>query len=83
MATKKASKVRAVDNPKLQEIIGRALVQPQFIKRLRDNPTRALAEYKLDKATEAQVLRGLKLLDQMEKTGQNLENEFGLEHCAV
>ena len=83
MATKKAGKERAVDNRKLQEIIGRALTDPRFVKRLVENPARALAEYKLDKATQALVLRGVKLLVQSERAGRGMESEFGLKYHAV
>ena len=79
----KASKGRSVDNLKLQEIIGRALTDQKFSKRLMENAKQTLAEYELDKATLDLVQRGLKLKGQLDQIGGELSEDFGLKYQSV
>jgi hypothetical protein len=83
MANKKAGKVRGADSRKLQEIIGRAMTEPGFVKRLLASPSRALAEYQLDKETEGLVLRGIELRGKIDKVGEELQEDFGLKYQSV
>jgi hypothetical protein len=80
---KKTSKTRDIDTIKLQEIIGRALTDEKFSKRLGEKGVAALAEYSLDKNTLALISRGLKLRGQIESLGAELEEDFGLKYQAI
>ncbi len=80
---KKAGNMREIDTVKLQEIIGRALTDQKFAKRLKEKGTGVLAEYKLDRNTTALIQRGLKLQGEIERLGSELEEDFGLKYAAV
>jgi hypothetical protein len=76
---KKSAKTREIDTVKLQEIIGRALTDQKFAKRLSEKGASALAEYNLDKNTLALVQRGLKLRGEIDSISTQLKADFGIE----
>jgi hypothetical protein len=76
---KKSDNTREIDTVKLQEIIGRALTDRKFAKRLSEKGAAALTEYNLDKNTLALVQRGLKLRGEIESISTQLESDFGIE----
>lgn len=80
---KKTAKTRDIDTVKLQEILGRALTDQRFAKRLREKGTAALAEYKLDRNTLALIQRGLKLRGEIDEIAAQLEEDFGLKYQAI
>lgn len=80
---KTSVKAREIDTIKLQEIIGRALTDQKFAKRLRDKGVGALGEYKLDRNTLSLIQRGLKLEGDIERLGAQLEEDFGLKYQSV
>ncbi len=80
---KKSGKTLEIDTVKLQEIIGRALTDQRFAKRLSEKGAAALAEYTLDKNTLALIQRGLKLRGEIDSIGAELEADFGLKVQSV
>jgi hypothetical protein len=80
---KKAGKPSQIDTVKLQQIIGRALTDQKFAKRLSEKGALALAEYELDKDTLALVQRGLKMRGEIDSIASELEEDFGLKYQAV
>jgi hypothetical protein len=80
---KKSDKTREIDTVRLQEIIGRALTDHKFAKRLSEKGASALAEYNLDKNTLALIERGLKLRGEIDSIGSQLEADFGIEVQSV
>jgi hypothetical protein len=80
---KKSAKTREIDTVKLQEIIGRALTDQKFSKRLSEKGAAALAEYNLDKNTLALVQRGLKLRGEVDSISTQLKADFGIEVQSV
>lgn len=79
MATKKAGKVRVVDNRKLQEIIGRVLTDEKFANKLARSPVKTLAEYELDKPTLALVQKAIKLRGELQDVLAEIHEQTGIE----
>ena len=80
---KKTGNTGDIDSVKLQEIIGRALTDQKFAKRLNEKGVTALAEYNLDKNTLALVQRGLKMRGELDRVAAQLEEDFGLKYQAI
>jgi hypothetical protein len=75
---KKGFNIPEADIRKVQEIIGRAMTDQKFLAAVTKNARTTLASYKLEKATLAQIERGIKIRAQTEALDDELAAGFGL-----
>lgn len=75
---KNAFKIPEADVRKVQEIIGRAMTDKKFLAAVSKNARTTLASYKLEKATLAQIEKGIKIKAQTDALDAQLVEDFGI-----